>query len=88
MKKLWFKNKTYGWGWTPASKEGWWVTFIFLILYTISAISFASIIEQSAHVAVGYLALYIGWMLAVTFVFITICFKMGEKPRWKWGKKS
>ncbi|MCX6717702.1 MAG: hypothetical protein NTU76_03445 [Candidatus Taylorbacteria bacterium] len=25
MSKLWFKRKTYGWGWVPSSWEGWFV---------------------------------------------------------------
>ncbi len=30
--KLWFKRKLYGWGWTPATWQGWFVTLSYIVL--------------------------------------------------------
>jgi len=32
MTKLWFKARSYGWGWPPISVERWIVVFVFLVL--------------------------------------------------------
>ncbi len=36
-KKLWFKRKIYGWGWTPVKWQGWLtiILYIFIILISI-----------------------------------------------------
>src|SRR5215472_16377344 len=31
MDHLWFRAKSYGWGWTPASVEGWLVLGLFMV---------------------------------------------------------
>ena len=40
-KKLWFKAKNYGWGWYPASREGWLVTGAYLLIVIGSSILLA-----------------------------------------------
>jgi len=80
-KKLWFRSKRYGWGWTPASKEGWLVTLAFLGI----AIFLATRLEDSAVSGEDILfrfALPIG---ALTLLLIAIAWRTGEKPRWRWG---
>ncbi|MES2224548.1 MAG: hypothetical protein V4478_01010 [Patescibacteria group bacterium] len=80
MKKLWFKRKTYGWGWTPATAEGWLVLAIYmvsllLILYVFRAYGLSSVLTT-----ILFLTLSAG-LIAVTAV-------TGEKPRWQWGNKG
>lgn len=82
--KLWFRRKTYGWGWTPITWEGWLVTAIAI------AIPFL----------VKFLANYVGAdrdaqhfytyaTVPVIFMGLTlICFRYGEKPKWQWGVKK
>ncbi len=31
----WFKRKTYGWGWTPVSWQGWLVTLGLVVVITV-----------------------------------------------------
>ncbi len=82
MSKLWFKRKKYGWGWVPASVEGWLVLAVyalFLVGYTVLAdakwFKFSSLIFSV--VTVGSSA-----------GLIFICYKKGEAPRWQWGDKE
>jgi hypothetical protein len=73
--KIWFVNKTYGYGWTPSTWEGWLVVLILLILF----IPLAIYIEY--NVILGMIGI-----LFITGLLIYICYKKGEKPSWRWGK--
>lgn len=77
MKKLWFRAKLYGWGWYPCSWEGWLVTLAFIVLIGLSA---ARLVNG------GSVTFYLVSLLILTAVLIAICYKTGEKPRWRWGK--
>ena len=74
--KLWFKAKIYGWGWYPCSWQGWLVILVWLLLFTFG-------IAKMDHewlknlVVIFILTLFLFW----------ICYKKGEKPRWRWGKE-
>jgi len=74
----WFKRKLYGYGWTPARREGWIVLFIYLVL-VLGTIIYA----QTNIVAPKVL---IGLVLIATISFIVICWKKGESLKWQWGK--
>jgi len=73
---LWFKRKTYGWGWAPATWQGWlvflvWIIFFYLSLY---------------YVRPAWLNnLLIFFSIVVLFA---VCYLKGEKPRWQWGKRA
>ena len=75
--KLWFKAKCYGWGWYPASSEGWSVLFIYLIAVILLAFIFKD------NLIIFFLSLII-----LGIIFVLICYKKGEKPCWRWGKSS
>lgn len=83
MKKLWFKCKTYGWGWTPATWEGYLVMFgylaiaLFLLARSQSMVQFHDVLWQ-----------FIVPFVLATILLIMICVKTGEKPKWQWGKKK
>jgi len=74
--KYWFKRKRYGYGWMPASKEGWAV----ILLAGVLAIVFATRLE-SDPVPNGI------YIFLTAVVLIVINYAKGEKPRWQWGKK-
>lgn len=84
MSKLWFKRKTYGWGWVPVSWEGWmilvvYIAFMWSITRKITAQTYAE------NYSIG------GFMLSVliaTVLLIVVCYLKGEKPKWMWGKKK
>mgnify|MGYP001573239736 CR=1 FL=1 len=77
MKKLWFKNKRYGWGWSPASWEGWLVTAIFILL----AVGVGLIYSPESGFFFVALTVLVG-------ALIFICYATGETPEWRWGDKD
>jgi len=77
MKKLWFKAKEYGWGWYPCSWGGFLVLFIWFVLFVFGVL-------KLDH---EWLKNLIG-ILVLTAILIYICYKTGEKPGWRWGKKK
>ena len=76
----WFKRKLYGWGWAPATWQGWLV----FAVYIVAALGFAFTIDEysSAREVVFTFALPI---LLLTIALIRICYAKGEKPKWQWG---
>jgi hypothetical protein len=77
--KLWFKTKTHGWGWTPATWEGWAVivVYTFIFIWLIRSIKDASSINLYFFLKV----------LLLVATLIAISYTKGEKPRWRWGKE-
>ena len=79
--RYWFKRKTYGWGWVPATREGWVVIVVFIVLFTAQLVRVTQYIQTRQSVslsiflpAIGLIALLLG-----------ICWRTGESPRWQWG---
>src|SRR5947207_1590110 len=76
----WFKAKLYGWGWTPATWQGWltllvYIAAIFLLSLTIDKNS------PDREVAFTFAVP----LVLLTTTLIGICYKKGERPRWQWG---
>lgn len=80
-KKIWFKAKRYGWGWTPASIEGWICIAIFMALVIITAF----LVEKFTNSEMEFAIIYMLLLLLQTIPLIYICYKKGEKPGWRWG---
>jgi hypothetical protein len=76
-KKIWFRRKLYGWGWTPVSWEG----NLFLLIWIIIFVSLISRINYYNYQNIVIILVMIG-------VLIFICYKRGEKPRWQWGERK
>lgn len=82
MKPLWFKNKTYGWGWYPATWQGWavmaaWLVPFVLVVRRAGLISPDRVLWEVALPAFG-----------LTGLLLLVAWKTGEKPRWRWGKDT
>ena len=75
-KKLWFRNKLYGWGWTPCTWQGWLVLLVWVII-------FYFLVVRMEYDWLKYYSL----ILFSVGVLIWICYKKGEKPKWQWGKR-
>lgn len=78
--KLWFKAKKYGYGWYPATWQGWLVVFVYLIILAILIIVFETNIQK-------FLWPYIISVVILTSILILISYKKGEKAKWRWGGK-
>jgi uncharacterized membrane protein len=80
MNKIWFKAKRYGWGWYPATWQGWLVLLVWIVLFFLTmlrledATSFREILSEVVVPVVLEVAL-----------LIMLSWGTGEKPRWRWG---
>ena len=83
MERRWFKAKTYGWGWTPATWQGWVVILIYVA--TIAAAAFLFLRPELA--TVGWIG-YFSTIAVATTMLIGVCYKTGEKPGWRWGNRK
>lgn len=81
--KLWFKRKRYGWGWTPATWQGWLIT----VLYIGLVVGFTLTVDESSS-PTDLAFTFLLPVLLLTVAFVRIAYQKGEKPRWQWGKQS
>lgn len=84
-KKLWFKRKLYGWGWTPCTWQGWAVVFSYILFILIIGLNIEEDIPGNPDSGSNFLVLGLP-ILLLTLSLIIISYKKGEKPRWQWGK--
>lgn len=82
-KEFWFKRRRIGWGWSPSSREGWFITLIFLIFIIVLSFRTENISDPKEIFWQFLLPLGIS-ILAL----IIIAYKTGEKPRWSWNWKN
>lgn len=75
-KRLWFKRKLYGWGWTPARWQGWLVIIV-AIGFLVLGVYIGDTDDAPGAVLFGFII-----MVLIVFYF---GYKKGEKPRWQWG---
>lgn len=83
IKKLWFRAKNYGWGWTPSSWQGWLV----LAIYALFNIVVFRSIDKLSHSSSDTLMNFSLPFFLSTAMLIIICSLTGEKPQWRWGRK-
>lgn len=84
MKKIWFVRKRYGWGWTPATWEGWSVMLIYFIL-TVLLFRRANIASYSENDA--QMSFLLPFILLTTLLLV-VTYWRGESPRWQWGTRD
>ena len=77
----WFKSRLYGWGWIPATREGWLVTLAFIGFILWNGFSIDKN-QEPTPTELGWFFARIGIAIVV---LIVICFKTGERPHWQWG---
>lgn len=84
MRKLWFKAKTYGWGWVPCSWEGWLV----IASYVVCIVVYVRVTVDKALDGGGSgVPLYYHLLpIVATVALIGISYTNGEKPGWRWGR--
>jgi predicted Na+-dependent transporter len=78
----WFKRKLYGWGWTPARKEGWATVGIYVLLVIVVLARAPEVMDFTTAKAQ-----VIAPVLILTLLLLLICYLKGETPRWQWGKE-
>jgi hypothetical protein len=83
-KRYWFKAKLHGWGWTPATWEG----YLTLILYALFIVRMFYQIDKNSHSVSDTLLNFIPNTILLTFMLIVFCYFKGEEPRFRWGSKG
>lgn len=83
-KRYWFKRKVWGFGWTPATWQGWCVTLIYIALIFILLIIREEAIPGNPDSGSNFLVFGLPFVV-LTFLFVFIAYKKGEKPKWQWG---
>ena len=80
MKKntYWFKAKQYGWGWYPVSRQGLLISLVSIIIF----IFFWIKIMYGKDILINSLLI-----IADFLILLFICYKKGERPKWRWGNK-
>ena len=78
---LWFRRKLYGWGWYPATWQGWLVIVLFFLAEALTATVITGLTTNDADFAAYFSATTFGLVL----ILIIISWKKGETPRWQWG---
>jgi uncharacterized membrane protein YhaH (DUF805 family) len=84
MKKIWFKRKSYGWGWYPSSWEGWLVLAVYIVLMVKQFMIVDSTSHSGSDTIIGLALPFI----VTTVILIGVCYWQGESPRWQWGEKD
>jgi len=83
-KKIWFRRKLYGFGWTPCTWEGWAV----LLVYVVFLVKVFVLMDRISHsISDMLIHMFIPYVLS-TILLIYVCYKKGERPRWQWGKRE
>lgn len=80
--RYWFLAKQYGWGWVPTTWQGWGVTGAFIVFVIWNNTTIQSATEPTQDQMLWYFVK----LIAATALLLSICYKTGEKPRWRWGK--
>lgn len=83
-KKLWFKAKTYGWGWTPVTWQGW----LILAIYLFCVAHYARDVGSQGMPTIHRFAYFFVGLGGLTSLLVWICYKKGERPRWSWGREK
>ena len=79
MKKKWFKAKKIGYGWYPATWQGWAVLLGYVLFTTYVIFS----IENSTEKGLQQTALLVVNVVITTGILIAICYETGEKAQWR-----
>ncbi len=82
--RYWFKRKIWGWGWVPATWQGWSVTLLYVLLISILVLTREKSIPGNPDSGSNFLTFALP-SIALTIFLIVIAYKKGEKTRWQWG---
>ena len=84
MSNIWFKRKTYGWGWVPSLLEGWLVVFAYTVFIWWLFKDADAHLDFSSDTLIRFTVP----LVFTTAVLIRVCYWKGEKPRWSWREKK
>lgn len=82
-KRYWFKRKWYGWGWYPATWEGWFATGAWVALFVAGEVAYVNRLGEDSPWQLH--AVFFGYVALITLALFSVCLRFGERPRWQWG---
>lgn len=82
--KYWFKRKRYGYGWVPVTWQGFAALGIYLVLLLAIGLTLLDVQNDSKNRELGF---FFTFVIVISFAMIRVCYRMGPKPKWRWGKK-
>lgn len=83
-KTYWFKRRRFGYGWVPVTKQGWAVVISYLAIVLVGAWLIKDTPENTFTTGFG---VYLASVLIASIVAVTISYKKGPAPRWRWGSR-
>lgn len=78
---IWFRRKRYGWGWTPATWQGWVTILVYVISIFLVVLNSRTETVDSGQIPVHFTLR----IVSLTAILIAICYAKGEPPHWQWG---
>lgn len=75
-KDIWFCQKTYGYGWTPCTIQGWLVILFYVCLICLNFYFF-----DVSNISIIF-------FIFLTLLLIFLSYLKGEPPTWRWGNKT
>lgn len=81
-KTYWFTRKSYGWGWVPATWQGWLVIAVYLVFVVGNGMALGTGDEPRGE---DFFWFFFNLVMGGV-ILLWVCVKTGEKPRWQWGK--
>lgn len=72
----WFKRKLYGWGWTPATWQGWVVILLYIVVVILAALGVEETMSEK-----GILIKFILPVIIATYFLVRICYLKGESSK-------
>lgn len=80
-KGYWFRRKVWGWGWVPATWQGWAAIAVFCLALLFIVLPFSRN-SQPIHADVWA---FLGKVLLAVIVLLFVTYSTGEPPKWQWG---
>lgn len=84
MTKKWFAAKRYGWGWVPATWQGWLVIAVYISFLVWDFMR----LDASSHSCSDTMRPFVIHTMLFLAVLLGICYLTGDKPKWQWGNKK
>ena len=82
--RYWFKRRRYGYGWTPATWQGWTLLGVLIVLVLLPIPFLPGGDDDAGPDPWGYLF----YVFVVVAVFILAALKKGPTPHWRWGRSE
>ena len=85
MERYWFKAKKYGYGWYPATWEGWVVMAVWLVAFLRITVFFSAQMQLTGPANLYW---YAPLVLLITGALVLVSWLKGEPAQWRRGSND